>query len=169
MCNGTLRRTDMSIRALQVLTGVLCLAGLGQMAWAQAFRVQCPATTSLHPAGAPTGQPFMGYVDIKDPATGLTYRSNGGQIKCQQVSGGDGYATMGDGTQTYLFAFGPLSGLADISNGLPGTEFPNTFNTVDGATLLAGDPATTVSSGGTFTYNGAVGLTPNLDNGGALD
>ena len=29
---------------------------------------------------------------------------------------------MGDGTQTYLFAFGPLSGLADIANGLPGTQ-----------------------------------------------
>ena len=38
-----------------------------------------------------------------------------GAIKCQQISGGDGFATMGDGTQTYLFAFGPLSGLADIA------------------------------------------------------
>src|SRR6201997_364929 len=169
MCNGTLRRTDMSIRALQVLTGVLCLAGLGQMAWAQAFRVQCPATTSLHPAGAPTGQPFMGYVDIKDPATGLTYRSNGGQIKCQQVSGGDGYATMGDGTQTYLFAFGPLSGLADISNGLPGTETANVFNTPAPGSLLVGDPATTVSGGGAFNYNGAVGLAPDPAANGAID
>ena len=62
-----------------------------------------------------------------------------GAIKCQQISGGDGYATMGDGTQTYMFSFGPLSGLADIANGLPGTEFPNVFNTVvSGATLRAG-------------------------------
>jgi hypothetical protein len=64
-----------------------------------------------------------------------------GAIKCQQISGGDGYATMGDGTQTYMFSFGPLSGLADIANGLPGTEFPSTFNTT-APSLQPGDPAT---------------------------
>ena len=52
-----------------------------------------------------------------------------GAIKCQQISGGDGYATMGDGTQTYLFSFGPLSGLADMATGKPGTQFPSVFNT----------------------------------------
>ena len=31
------------------------------------------------------------------------------QIKCQHISGGDGYATMADGQQIYLFGFGPLS------------------------------------------------------------
>ena len=53
-----------------------------------------------------------------------------GAIKCQQISGGDGYATMGDGTQTYMFSFGPLSGLSDIAKGMPGTQFPTVFNTV---------------------------------------
>jgi FtsP/CotA-like multicopper oxidase with cupredoxin domain len=86
-----------------------------------------------------------------------------GAIKCQQISGGDGFATMGDGTQTYLFAFGPLSGLADIAKGLPGTQFPNVFNTVYSGTLLPGDPATTIDAGHAFTYNGAVGLAPDLD------
>jgi FtsP/CotA-like multicopper oxidase with cupredoxin domain len=87
-----------------------------------------------------------------------------GAIKCQQISGGDGFATMGDGTQTYLFSFGPLSGLADLANGQPGTEFPSVFNTAySGAPLLPGDPATTVLGGGAFTYNGAIGLAPNLD------
>jgi FtsP/CotA-like multicopper oxidase with cupredoxin domain len=98
-----------------------------------------------------------------------------GAIKCQQVSGGDGYATMGDGTQTYMFSFGPLSGLADIANGQPGTEPPSVFNTtVPAGTLLPGDPATTdgaADSGtaytagtlGKFSFNGAVGLTPDLD------
>ena len=90
-----------------------------------------------------------------------------GAIKCQQISGGDGFATMGDGTQTYMFSFGPLSGLADIANGLPGTQFPNVFNTLyTGATpLTPGDPATTVDTFGpsSFTYNGAVGLAPDLD------
>ena len=37
-----------------------------------------------------------------------------GAVKCQQISGGDGFATMADGTQTFMFAFGPLSGIHDI-------------------------------------------------------
>jgi len=82
-----------------------------------------------------------------------------GAIKCQQISGGDGFATMGDGTQTYMFSFGPLSGLVDIANGQPGTEPPRVFNTpYSGPPLLPGDPATTGL--GSFTYNGAVGLAP---------
>jgi FtsP/CotA-like multicopper oxidase with cupredoxin domain len=102
-----------------------------------------------------------------------------GAIKCQQIGGGDGYATMADGTQTYMFSFGPLSGLADIAAGKPGTEFPSVFNTIypgtvnPGDPLLAGDPATTAgaSDNGTtytlgnpasFTYNGAVGLTNDI-------
>jgi len=101
-----------------------------------------------------------------------------GAIKCQQVSGGDGYATMANGTQTYMFSFGPLSGLADIANGQPGTEFPSVFNTQYMGTILPGDPATTDGAsdsgssyvpgnaslpGAAFTYNGAVGLVPDLD------
>jgi FtsP/CotA-like multicopper oxidase with cupredoxin domain len=71
---------------------------------------------------------------------------------------------MGDGTQTYMFSFGPLSGLSDISHGLPGTEFPNIFNGLySGNPLRPGDPATTVDGGGAFTFNGAVGLIPDLD------
>ena len=67
-----------------------------------------------------------------------------GAIKCQQISGGDGYSTMGDGTQTYMFSFGPLSGLADMANGKPGTQFPtSSILLYPGATPLApGDPAT---------------------------
>jgi len=53
-----------------------------------------------------------------------------GAIKCQQISGGDGFATMADGSQTFMFSFGPLSGLADIAKGLPGTQVPAAFNTV---------------------------------------
>src|SRR2546421_8026507 len=88
-----------------------------------------------------------------------------GAIKCQQISGGDGYASMGDGTQTYLFSFGPLSGLADIAAGLPGTQFPSVFNTVySGAPLQPGAPD---GSGG--SYNGAVGQVPDADNGNAIN
>src|SRR6185437_10343367 len=82
----------------------------------------------------------------------------------------DGYSTMADGTQTFMFSFGPLSGLADIAAGRPGTEFPNVFNTPYKGNLAPGDPATTngasddstgynIGTPGTFTFNGAVGLT----------
>ena len=53
-----------------------------------------------------------------------------GSIKCQQIAGGDGYATMGDGNTIYLFGFGPFSGLNDIYHGLPGTQPNATFNTL---------------------------------------
>jgi len=159
----------MANNSLRAFAALLFLAGLTTAACAQAFRVQCPTTTSLHPASSPTGQPYTGPVPVADAATGLTYVSNGGQVKCQQVSGGDGYATMADGTQTYLFAFGPLSGLADISNGRPGTEPASVFNTLAPVNLQVGDPATTVSGGGSFSYNGAVGLAPDPDAGGAID
>jgi len=158
-------------------------------AGAQSFRVQCPTSTITHPNAANNNaEPaYNGPTQLtcsvpngcggsagKDgylvPLPGTTAQ---GAIKCQQISGGDGYATMGDGTQTYLFGFGPLSGLADIANGKPGTEFPNVFNTVySGAPLVPGDPATSDPNFYTeisqmFTYNGAVGLVPDVDaNGG---
>ncbi|MBV8347415.1 MAG: multicopper oxidase domain-containing protein, partial [Mycolicibacterium sp.] len=152
-------------------------------AMAQSFRVQCPTSTITHPVAA-NNNSEPAYVaptyptPATPPTTGTDYTTGktgpvNGAIKCQQISGGDGYATMADGTQTYMFSFGPLSGLADIAAGKPGTEFPNVFNTIFPGTLQAGDPATADgasdnSSGynlgtpGTFTYNGAVGLTNDL-------
>ncbi len=58
----------------------------------------------------------------------LTIVDDGGAVKCQQISGGDGYMTEADGNQTFMFAFGPLSGLNAIENGQPGTEYPATFD-----------------------------------------
>jgi hypothetical protein len=84
---------------------------------------------------------------------------------------------MGDGTQTYMFSFGPLSGLAKIASGDPkgGTDFPNEFNQVySGSPLQPGEPATTDDPNGdgnttpgdinlgAFTYNGAIGLVGDL-------
>src|SRR5437899_2558563 len=146
---------------------------------AQSFRVQCPSSTITHPNAAnnnaepayvgPTYTGTSGY-----PAAPTNVN---GAIKCQQISGGDGYATMGDGTQTYMFSFGPLSGLADMANGLPGTEFPNVFNApYSGPLLQPGDPATADGivantwpssfplSTSPFTYNGAVGLANDIPN-----
>jgi FtsP/CotA-like multicopper oxidase with cupredoxin domain len=169
---------------------LLVLVGLGSIAAlpasAQSFRVQCPTSTITHPSSlnnnnaepAYTGPTNFVSTNPSAPANGylVPSASVNGAIKCQQVSGGDGYATMADGTQTFMFSFGPLSGLADIASGKPGTEFPNTFNTVYPGTLVPGDPATTdgasdsasgynagLTSTPSFTWNGAVGLSPDAD------
>lgn len=150
---------------------MLLIALAGAAAGAQSFRVQCPTNTITHP-GALTN------VNVEPPYTGPTSQNAGaggyltpatsvnGAIKCQQISGGDGYSTMADGTQTYMFSFGPLSGLADLAAGKPGTESPYVFNQTYNGKFLPGDPAT---SGSSFIFNGAVGLAPDIDNGGALD
>ena len=122
---------------------VLLLCAFALPAGAQSFKVQCPKTTPSHltPA-APNTNP------------------NGGQIKCQQISGGDGYATMGDGTQTYLFSFGPLSGLKKIVNGQPGTDTVSEFNVVSPSLLTSASDATPPPLP---TWDGAVGLSPDPD------
>jgi len=144
----------------------ILLVCLAVAANAQSFRVQCPTTTVTHPTASNVEPPYTGATTFSTSSGGFLTPSAhvNGAIKCQQISGGDGFATMGDGTQTYMFSFGPLSGLADIAAGKPGTQFPNVFNTVySGAPFQPGDPATTVLNGGAFTYNGAIGLVPNLD------
>src|SRR3989440_8296508 len=146
------------LHQIGLLIAFVCVAT--GVARAQSFRVQCPTSTITHPVAAnnnsepayagPTYAGTSGY-----PAAPANVN---GAIKCQQISGGDGYSTMGDGTQTYMFSFGPLSGISDIASGLPGTEFPSVFNTVTPGLLQPGDPATTG-----IKYNGAVGLVPDLD------
>ena len=175
---------------------MLLVVGLSALpAAAQSFRVQCPASTITHPnAAANNSEPAyngptqFSTVSVTGTQGGyVTPTANvNGAIKCQQISGGDGFSTMADGTQTFMFSFGPLSGLADIAAGHEGTEFPGVFNTVFPGTLTPGDPAMTdgaVSGGmpwtgfsGTtsspnnapfapaFTYNGAIGLTPEVVN-----
>jgi hypothetical protein len=175
----------------------ILLALMALPAGAQSFRVQCPHGTITHPASDKAGNganndsesTYKGpttYVntDPANPAKGYLVPSKpsaaNGAIKCQQIGGGDGYATMADGTQTYMFSFGPLSGLADIAAGNPGTQFPNVFDTIYAGTFMPGDPAAT--DGATdynaattattaylqdtnlnkFKFNGAVGLA--LDN-----
>jgi len=101
------------------------------------FLLQCPTSTVWHPAPATDltsrqmiEPPYTGPVVTNEFPNGipLTYNLNGGAIKCQQVSGGDGFMTEADGNQTYMFSFGPLSGLNSIQNGQPGTQFPDVFN-----------------------------------------
>ena len=176
-----------------IALGALSLFALPAMA--QSFRVQCPSSTITHPdssttsnVGGPTnGNAYTGPTQFTRPTSGAaqwavpTAGTVNGGIKCQQVSGGDGYATMGDGTQTFMFAFGPLSGLEEIAAGHSGTEPPSGFNVpYPGCTsstncatpLVRGDPATTdgaatglapwsanPATSPAFTWNGAVGLT----------
>jgi Multicopper oxidase len=133
----------------------------------QSFRVQCPTSTITHPNPANnnsepayTGPTYTGMSGYPLAPTNVN-----GAIKCQQISGGDGYATMGDGTQTYMFSFGPLSGLTDIASGLPGTKSPADFNDVFPGNLAPGDPATYDNKNGAnaFQWNGAVGLIGDPD------
>ena len=182
----------------------LIVAFAGVTASAQSFRVQCPTSTLTHPltgtscATNPTApgcnntEPaYLGPTQFNPATPGLPAGTSGdfvtpipgtvnGAIKCQQISGGDGYSTMADGTQTFMFGFGPLSGLPDIAAGHPGTQFPYVFNTpfseVSSAQLMRGDPATSdgALSGAVpwtgapgplfqaFTWNGAVGLAPDV-------
>jgi FtsP/CotA-like multicopper oxidase with cupredoxin domain len=157
-----------NMRVVTFLSLLVLVCVAPRPASAQSFRVQCPTSTITHPSTLQDNNSEPAYTGPTAFTTGtngyLTPSANvNGAIKCQQISGGDGYATMGDGTQTYMFSFGPLSGLADIAAGQPGTEPPNVFNTVTPDSLVPGDPATTDDNVGMFTYNGGVGLAPDLD------
>ena len=130
----------------QVLLILLFVCLVPLVVNAQSFRVQCPTSTITHPVAANNNSEpaYTGPTYTGTNGYGTTPAHVNGAIKCQQISGGDGYATMGDGTQTYMFSFGPLSGLTKIANGQPGTDFPVEFNTsYTGPTLQPGDPATT--------------------------
>ncbi len=166
------------------------------------FTYKVPAGTSLNTAnnsGTVTdnnSEPaYAGPTQFSAPTAGVPSGTSGdfftpkagtvnGAIKCQQVSGGDGLSTMGDGNQIFMFGFGPLSGLADVAAGHPGTQFPQVFNdpysAVSSVALTRGDPAATdgASTGASpwpgadtgtafspaFTWNGAVGLMPDVAN-----
>ena len=171
---------------LSVLLG--CVVPLA--ANAQSFRVQCPTSTITHPdpknSGVNNAEPaYNGPTQFTINADGYVTPNAGtvnGAIKCQQISGGDGLMTEADGTQTFMFSFGPLSGLADVAAGKPSTQFPNVFNTPYSGTLMRGDPATTdgaatgavpwlnfpvtpfATAAAAFTWNGSVGLAPDIPN-----
>jgi FtsP/CotA-like multicopper oxidase with cupredoxin domain len=105
---------------------IAALCSLALPAFSQSFRVQCPDVSAsgggsaLHPG----------------PASKATPNLNG-TIKCQHVMGTDGYATMADGSQIYIFGFGAGSGLDLIAKGLPGTQLASEFNGVFNSQKLA--------------------------------
>src|SRR4051812_25037494 len=163
------------------LLPVLALAILSLNVQAQSFRVQCPAGTTLHPAntGGDANYDTITRPLDTNPASNPTGTKNTAgklnplpsmanpHIKCQQISGGDGFATMGDGTQTYLFAFGPLSGLSNIVKGLPGTTTAQDFLTSNlgtpnapgyGADGVLDAVKVGAPDGYAYAFNGAIGL-----------
>lgn len=156
------------------ISAVLLLCAIATNGEASSFRVQCPAGTTLHPAIVPLAlQAQYGTVTIPGRTDGLLNptpaMANPG-IKCQQIAGGDGFSTMGDGTQIYMFSFGPLSGLADIRNGLPGTQPSSVFNqsNVDLTTGSVLDAIKIGAPDAGYTFNGAIGLVPDPNAGGEL-
>src|ERR1035438_1403926 len=115
---GEERMSSRNAGVILPLLALVCFAVVP--ASAQSFRVQRPTSTITHPSAlnnnnaeptysVPTTQGIgaNGYVV---PSAHVN-----GAIKCQQISGGDGFSTMANGTQTFMFSFGPLSGLADIA------------------------------------------------------
>jgi len=154
-------------RGLPALLSVAAVA-----AGAQSFMVQCPSTTALHPTAIANPNLAVPLTEAAEPAyqgpvtssqtvggVALTYTLNGGAVKCQEVSGGDGYMTEADGNQTFMFAFGPLSGLDLIKHGQAGTLFAADFNNFYNSPTLPSvcGPA----SPGNCASAGAAGITGN--------
>jgi len=143
-----------SLLALGLLTAAMPAGAQVPYSPSGSFHVQCPGTTLLHPTAiANTGGSVLRDATSEPDYTGpqalaangngvpLTYDYNGGTVKCQEISGGDGYMTEADGNQTFMFSFGPLSGLGLIQNGQPGTLFATDFNHPYAVpTMLNGQP-----------------------------
>src|SRR5271165_3144209 len=161
LAGGHMPRFELCLRGVAASLLLVALP-----AGAQSFRVQCPTSTVTHPDPnnntAPVytsvnGDPqYLGPTTLVPTGTGTVGTAAAGflvpaapwggsnvagqpngSIKCQQISGGDGYMTTADGHQTFMFSFGPLSGLASIAYGNPdgafdrgtGASYPSVFNT----------------------------------------
>jgi hypothetical protein len=116
----------MKFRAILGYAGFVALMLDAGTASAQLLKAQCPTGTNLHPSTTTIERVCVPTPRGQRCSNVPTVHANP-DIKCQEISGGDGYATMGDGTQTYLFGFGPLSGIDQISKGLPGTQSAGDF------------------------------------------
>ena len=86
------------LRSLWYLAPLIFFAALP--ASAQSFRVQCPTTTITHPSTLHNNNSEPAYTGPTalsiDSSLGYYVPTGNvnGAIKCQQVSGGDGYSTM---------------------------------------------------------------------------
>jgi hypothetical protein len=141
----------------------------------QVFRVQCPSairhtdqtvtcgtgtllSKHLDRTEAPCTGPGV-RTDMQSPGGhtvhGLTFIDGRGMIKCRQTSGGDGYMTEADGSQTLLLSFGPRSGLYTTQNAQKGMQFPARPHN------NSGQPNRYCNSQvGSYDPNGALGYVP---------
>jgi hypothetical protein len=88
------------MRNLRSWSPILFVCGIAVLgASAQSFRVQCPASTITHPdaAGNNSEAAYTGPTTYTNNASGylVPNGNENGAIQCQQISGGDGYATVG--------------------------------------------------------------------------
>ena len=106
------------------------------------YTVPVTRTATLSPPAPQTVNGVVNPSAVHTFTPALTFIDSGGAIKCQQISGGDGMMTEADGNQTFMYSFGPLSGLGLIRNGQPGTTFPTVFNApyTAGPTYVNGQP-----------------------------
>lgn len=130
--NGVSKAQQSIYRCAAMLMG-LALVAPAAFAGGGSFMVQCPSATLLHPLVNTAG--VSGQTDSTLPNP---------DIKCQEIAGGDGYATMGDGNQIYLFGFGPLSGIDLVNQGKPGTQSAADFNVMYNEVNLPYTDATAV-------------------------
>jgi FtsP/CotA-like multicopper oxidase with cupredoxin domain len=136
------REMEMKFHAVLNRVGVAALVLAAGPTFAQSFRVQCPNGTDLHPSTT--------------DANGNVVANPG--IKCQHIAGGDGYATMADGNQIYLFGFAPLSGLQslqnlggvnnDLNGPYSGTQLASEFNKKYAGPIVADGSSSTSPAGG---------------------
>ena len=90
-----------------LLVVLICVMAVS--ASAQSFRVQCPTTTITHPSVLHDNNsepPYSIPTTLTPDPGGNGYlvptAHVNGAIKCQQISGGDGYSTMGRHADVYV-------------------------------------------------------------------
>src|SRR3974390_1447949 len=94
LAGGQMSRSELCLRGLAALSLLVALP-----AGAQSFRVQCPVSTITHPTAANNNSEpaYNGPTTYTTNAQGFVTPTPGtvnGALKCQQISGGDGLATM---------------------------------------------------------------------------
>ncbi len=174
-------------KSSQVWIPILLVAFATVAASAQSFRVQCPTSTITHPdptnAGVNNSEPpYNGPTQFTTNAQGYVSPTSGtvnGAIKCQQISGGDGL--FDDGATARRYSCSPSARSLGSRISRPACRVRSSrvvFNTPYPGTLTRGDPATTdgATAGNApwhgfarrrmrrFTWNGAVGLAPDIPN-----
>jgi len=133
---------------------VLAAVTGAQAVQAQSLAVQCPRVTTMHPTAQSLTNTNQLRVDTAHP----------GFIKCQEIAGTDGFATMADGNQLYTFGFGALSGIKDILLGQAGTQPETVFNSTYTGPVAYSDVASSQAAVTTTSWTNVNDVLPNNGN-----